>query len=125
MSFAFSKRITTSHGPIVLALASVCSLIAPNPLLADSPPSYSKDVKPFLAKYCLECHPAKDPDGGLNLETYKGFMKGGDHGPVLKPGKADESRVVRMVEGKSKPIMPPKTAKQTKPEELGILRAWI
>src|SRR2546421_106754 len=74
-------------------------------------PSYARQVKPFFAKYCVECHPANDPDGGLNLTTYKSLLAGGDHGPVLIAGKPDASRIVRMVEGKSRPFMPPKTAK--------------
>src|SRR5581483_11399842 len=50
---------------------------------------------------------------------------GGENGPVLKPGKAEDSRIVRLVEGKAKPSMPPKKAKQPRPEEIAVLRAWI
>ncbi len=82
-------------------------------------------MRPFLARYCLECHGGKDPEGGLNLEIYKGLKEGGDHGPVLTPGKADTSRIVRMVEGKTKPSMPPKKAKQPPAAEVALLRAWI
>jgi hypothetical protein len=106
-------------------LASLSLLVFSSLANADSPPSYAKDIKPFFARYCIECHPAQTPDGGLNLETYKGLMEGGDHGVPLIPGKADESRIVRMVEGKAKPNMPPKEAKQPKLEEVALLRAWI
>src|SRR5262249_25955526 len=41
------------------------------------------------------------------------------------PGKADASRIVRLVEHKDKPFMPPKKAKQPRPEEVALLRAWI
>src|SRR5438128_13397 len=78
-------------------------------------PSYARQVKPFFARYCLECHPAQDPDGGLDLTTYKALLAGGDHGPVLVAGKPDASRIVRMVEGKTKPFMPPKNAKNKVP----------
>ncbi len=88
-------------------------------------PSWGRDVRPFLARYCLECHNAKDAEGGLVLETYKGLTEGGDHGPVLTPGKADDSRIVRMVEGKTKPVMPPKKARQPSAAEVALLRAWI
>jgi WD40 repeat protein len=92
---------------------------------AQEAPSYAKQIRPFFARYCVECHPAVDPDGGLSLDSYKGLMTGGDHGAVFVPGKPDQSRIVRMVEGKTGPRMPPKKAKQPKKEEIALLRAWI
>lgn len=91
----------------------------------EQPPSYARNVKPFLTHFCLECHNAKEAESGLNLETYQSLLAGGDHGPVLTPGKADASRIVRMVEGKTRPAMPPKKARQPKPEERTVLRSWI
>src|SRR5438552_8366103 len=87
----------------------------------DATPSYARQVKPFLAKYCLECHSGDKAKGGLSLETYQSLQKGGDNGPVLVPGKPDESRIIQFVEGKDKLVMPPKKAKQPKPEERGLL----
>src|SRR5690349_1267193 len=105
-------------------LAALLAALAPGAARA-APPSYARDVKPFLARYCLECHAGGDPEGGLNLETFKGLADGGDHGAVLTPGKPDASRVVRMVEGKTGPRMPPKKARQPRPEEVALLRAWV
>src|SRR6516165_6967771 len=120
MSFAISNQPGMIRSIVLLSC-----LLSPDRAVADTSPSYAKDVRPFLAKYCSECHAGKEPESGLNLETYKGLMDGGDHGPVLKAGKADESRIVRMVEGKSKPFMPPRNARQPRPEEVAVLRAWI
>src|SRR5437763_5144226 len=97
-------------------------------LTAQGPPSpsYAKDVRPFLAKYCLECHNQKNLKGKLNLETYQGIMKGSSSGEVVVPGKADDSALVLLVEGKDTPKMPPKEARlQPKPKEIGVLRAWV
>jgi WD40 repeat protein len=92
---------------------------------ADSP-SYSKHIRPFFSRYCLECHNAKEGEGGLNLESYAALLEGGKHGPVFVAGKADASRMVGMVEGKVKPFMPPKKAsRRPSPEEVALLRAWI
>jgi WD40 repeat protein len=99
--------------------------LAAGPARADAP-SYAKQVKPFFARYCLECHGGRDPEGGLVLETYKGLADGGDHGAVLTPGKPDASRIVRMVEGKTGPRMPPKkAARQPGAAEVALLRAWV
>ncbi|MFO0967306.1 MAG: c-type cytochrome domain-containing protein [Gemmataceae bacterium] len=93
---------------------------------AQDGPSYAKHVRPVFAKYCVECHNAKDLKGGLNLETFKAILEGGDRGDVLVPGQPDKSWIVNLVEGTQKPIMPPKTAKHrpTK-EEIALLRAWV
>jgi hypothetical protein len=97
----------------------------PGTLTADQPPSYTKQVKPFLAKYCLECHNADKARGGLVLETFQSLRQGGDHGSVFVPGKPDESPLVLQVEGKAEPVMPPQKAKQPKPGEAAVLRAWV
>src|SRR5438477_301170 len=48
------------------------------PAVAEDQPSYAKQVKPFLAKYCSECHSGDHPKAGLNLDTYKSIMATGD-----------------------------------------------
>ncbi len=89
------------------------------------PVTYTQQIKPFFARYCLECHNHEEPKGGLNLETYQGLRQGGDNGAVLTPGKADTSRIVHLVEHRAKPFMPPKKAKQPRPEEIALLRRWV
>ncbi len=110
----------TSLSAFSLVLLSAASLPAAEP------PSYSKQIRPFFSRYCLECHNAKEDKGGLNLESYAALLEGGKHGAVFVAGKADASRIVGMVEGKVKPFMPPKKAsRRPSPEEAAILRAWI
>src|SRR5437763_16293073 len=93
----------------MLALAALT--LGTQALAAQDKPSYAKHVRPFLAKYCLECHNAKTAKLGLNLETVKSILEGGDGGPVVEVGKPDDSRIVLLVEGKDKPAIPPKEAK--------------
>jgi WD40 repeat protein len=105
-------------------LVGLFAALAPASFAAE-PPSYAKQVKPFFTRYCLECHNGEDAQSGLSLESYKSLLEGGDKGAVLTPGKADASRIVRLVEHKDKPFMPPKKAKQPRAEEIALLRAWI
>src|SRR5262245_53367849 len=108
-------------------LPAALALLALTPWAgAQQPPSYARDVRPFLVKYCLECHNSKSAKAGLDLETYKALRKGSDGGEVLVPGKPDESPLVLLAEGKDKPKMPPKEAKRhPKPGEVTRLRAWV
>lgn len=101
-------------------------MFATSSLPAQEPPSYARHVRPYLAKYCLECHNAKALKGGLSLETLKTILEGSDKGPVLVAGKPDESTLVTSVEGKSKPAMPPRKVKlRPRAEEIALVRAWV
>jgi WD40 repeat protein len=88
-------------------------------------PSYARDIRPFVAKYCLECHNPTQARSNLDLETYKSMAAGGKRGVVLVPGKPDESRLLLTLEGKNKPTMPPRKSRQPSPAEVQRLRAWI
>jgi WD40 repeat protein len=93
---------------------------------AQQPPSYAKDVRPFFARYCVECHNPKTLKAGLDLETFKSLMEGSDRGPALVVGKPDESQLVVLAEGRKEPHMPPKKAQRhPRPEEVRVLRAWV
>jgi hypothetical protein len=101
------------------------TLILAAPAVAQ-PPSYVKQVKPFLAKYCVECHNPDKLRGDLDLSTVKAMLTGGKSGPAFVPGKPDDSYLVTLAEGKDNPKMPPKTAKaQPSAGEVALVRAWV
>jgi hypothetical protein len=90
-----------------------------------SPVPY-KQVQPIFAKHCLSCHDAKEAEGKLVMETYALLMKGGEDGPAIVPGKADESPLIQQVEHKEKPFMPPpKKGDKLSADEIALLRRWI
>jgi len=108
-----------------LVLFALCLLPTSTMVLGADSPSYSKQVQPFLNKYCIECHPAKTPDGGFRVDTYKNLMKGGEHGPALVAGKPDQSKMVRMMDKTARPTMPPKGSPQPTADEIKLIRQWI
>jgi mono/diheme cytochrome c family protein len=92
---------------------------------AQEPPSYGK-VHDVFRRNCVGCHDAKEQKGALILETYEALVRGGENGPVFVPGKPDESAIVKSVEFKAKPHMPPpKKGERLRPEEIAAIRAWI
>jgi WD40 repeat protein len=108
------------------SITACCVLFLLAGPLRAAPPSYARDIKPFFGRYCLECHNPHDSTGGLDLQTHAALLAGGDNGSVVVPGKAEQSRIVAMVEGKAKPFMPPKKAKLHPPAaEVALLRAWV
>jgi WD40 repeat protein len=90
----------------------------------EAAPSYDKDVQPLFRKYCMPCHDAKTKTEDLDLSTYEGLMKGGEHGPVIVPGRSGASRLVLLVDGKKQPKMPP-SGKAPSRAEIDRLKAWI
>jgi hypothetical protein len=94
------------------ALVAAIGLSATIPVRAQESPSFAKQVRPFLAKYCLECHNAKELKGGLNVASYAELVKGADSGPVFVAGEPDMSVMVLLAEGKDSPRMPPRKARQ-------------
>jgi WD40 repeat protein len=108
-----------------LLLSLAFSITATRATLAVEKVSYARHVRPFFTRYCLECHNSKKLKAGLDLETYQSLMEGADTGPVLVAGKPDASRIVRVVEHKEDPPMPPKLSRQPRASEVAVLRAWI
>lgn len=88
------------------------------------PPDYARDVLPILEANCLRCHNAAKQEGGLLMDSYEDLMRGGDSGerPIV-PGHGEESPIIRQLEGRAKPKMPPK--RDLPADEIAVLRAWI
>ena len=92
---------------------------------AAATPAY-KDVAPILSKHCAACHDAKEAEGHFILDTHAGLMKGGESGPAILPGKADQSPLLKQIEHKEKPFMPPpKKAAKLSDAEIALIRDWI
>src|SRR5205085_1214225 len=107
-----------------MRLIALCCALGFAPLLcadatspADPPPSFTKDVRPFLSNYCQGCHSGRRAKSGYSVENYAALTKNGRKGPLVVPGKPDESRLTLCLDGKGKP-MPPKKSDQPTAEEI-------
>jgi hypothetical protein len=107
-----------------------CVLAACGTADAQLPPSatvkidFARDIEPLLAKRCLVCHGAQQQMSGLRLDQRDAALKGGDSGPDIVTGKSAESRLIRLVAGQEKKVMPP-VGERLSANEIGLLRAWI
>ena len=91
--------------------------------------SFEQDILPIFQRSCLACHGSGDEAGELVLESPQAMIDGGDSGPGLVAGKAEESLIFRVAAHLEDPIMPPSgndvAAKNLTPRELGLLKLWI
>lgn len=58
---------------------------------------FETQVKPILRDKCLRCHNATETNGSLNLTTREGILEGGDSGPALVEGQAEDSLLLSAI----------------------------
>jgi mono/diheme cytochrome c family protein len=72
---------------------------------------FVEQIRPVLQARCFTCHGGKLKQAGLNLGTQEGLLRGSDNGPVVIPGKADESLLIKKIRHQHEPGMPYKAEK--------------
>jgi hypothetical protein len=85
--------------------------------------SFPKDVLPVLTNNCLKCHGEALQLSGLDLRSRAAMLKGGQKGPAVVPGNAEQSRLYRLVAGLEKPSMP--MDGKLSEAQAATLRDWI
>src|SRR6266705_1207654 len=114
------------------AVASDSALAALTPeQIAQLPPAashtvnFTNEIKPIFETSCMKCHGRGKDKGGLRLDTRETFLKGGDSGPAVVPGKSADSLLISLVQGFDPDNVMPKKGSRLTAEQIGILRAWI
>ena len=98
---------------------------APHEASAVAPVDFERQVRPLLIKRCGECHGPTEQNSGLRLDARNSAFKGGDGGPIIKPGKSSESELVRRITSSDPDErMPPEDPPLSR-TEIEVLRHWI
>ena len=90
--------IARSSATAVLTLAATAALAAPA-AAQTQPITFEDHIRPIMERTCWNCHGAAAQLSGLDLRTRDGALDGGAKGPALVPGRAEDSRLFRMVAG--------------------------
>jgi mono/diheme cytochrome c family protein len=80
-------------------------------------------IAPIFQEKCISCHNPKKSKGGLDLTTRASLLEGGQSGPVVVPGKASGSFLVKLISG-PKPKMPLKGQPLTR-RQVEAMSRWI
>jgi uncharacterized membrane protein len=72
-------------GPLRKVLG-VTAETATDPSIGGPGTFYGARIQPILAAQCLNCHSSEKRKAGLRLDNYAAVIRGGKHGPVVKPG---------------------------------------
>jgi hypothetical protein len=103
-----------------------CLAVAPLAAAAGEPIDYVAQIKPVLVARCYACHSALRHKSGLRLDTAQLLVQGGDGGPAIEPGHADNSLLIDMLTGALGTRMPPESeGAALTADELAHFRQWI
>lgn len=111
--------------PGLALLSSVILTCAPAPARAAAPSDFTHQIAPVFKEYCAECHAGAKKKGGLSMNTRESLLEGGENGPVVLPGKPDESTLLKhLLSQDPEEQMPPK-GPRVPPEKIRAIREWI
>ena len=89
------------------------AFVAPSSLTA-AEDTFAK-AWPVIEKSCTGCHGAEKQKGKLRLDSKEAWLKGGENGKMVEPGKPEKSDVVKMIKCEHEDPdynMPPKKDKK-------------
>lgn len=117
--------------PSRLAIA-ICSLILATAICnshtraAEHNVSYSRDVKPLLARKCFACHGPNEQEGGLRLDQPQAALAELDSGArAIVPGRVAESMLIARVSATDEAERMPPEGDPLTAKEVETLRQWI
>lgn len=127
---------------VLWALWGLCPALAPRLRAADMPapapaiasninPSdlqfFETKIRPLLTDNCYKCH-SRDADkikGGLMLDTREAWMHGGNSGPVIVPGKPDDSLLISAVRYQDEDLQMPPKGEKLSDAQIADLTEWV
>jgi hypothetical protein len=118
-----SARLIAVFGLWGLVAAEPVGLVASS---VDDPQMeefFETSIRPLLAEHCWECHGPETQWGGLRLDSLEALETGGDSGPAIVPGSADESLLFQAVQRSGDLQMPPDDPLSE--PQIQALRYWI
>ena len=88
---------------------------------------YADIVEPVLHEKCYSCHGSTKQKGKLRMDNQELLMKGGKDGIIIKPGKAEESEMIKrlLLPVDDEHHMAPKEKPQLTEKEIDVLKWWI
>lgn len=88
---------------------------------------YADVIAPILETKCSGCHNGSKKKGKLNMKDFTSLMKGGKHGPVIEPGNAMASEMMKrvMLDPGDKKFMPGDGKPPLTDQEIKIIKWWI
>ncbi len=85
---------------------------------------FEKSIRPVLAEQCYKCHGPEKQKAALRVDSRAAILKGTDDGPVIVPGKPDESPFIKSLRHIGDSKMPEKADKLSD-AQIEAMSQWI
>ncbi len=85
---------------------------------------FEMHIRPILVEHCQECHGSKKQWAELRLDSGSALLKGGESGPVVKPGDPEESRLIQVIRYSENDSQMPPDGKLAD-EQIARLTEWV
>src|SRR5260370_6634277 len=108
------------------ALGLLLTVAASLPAAQPSPKAitfFEKEVRPLLVQKCQKCHGPKKQESGLRLDSRTALLMGGERGPAIVPGKADQSNFIVAIRYQGDLKMPP--GGKLPEAQIAALTKWV
>ncbi len=107
-------------------LAGLC-LLLPKPArgqTSEQSEFFENKVRPVLSSRCYACHTGLK-SGGLQLDSRRSILKGGQDGPVIVPGHPDDSLLIKAITHTHERIKMPLNGPKLDDETIENFRKWV
>ena len=94
------------------------------PAAAQTADVFETKIRPLLAANCYACH-GEAARAGLRLDSREGMLKGGDTGPVIVPGKPEESTLIKAVQHTDGYPKMPRGRAKLQQADIDVLVEWV
>jgi hypothetical protein len=88
---------------------------------------YNVRIQPLFEGHCVTCHGQSKHKAGLRLDSYALVMRGGKHGPVIKPRDLKGSELFRRITlpQSDDDFMPADNKRPLSTSEVKLIETWI
>lgn len=111
---------------LIMFIIAIVVLVSQAYALEPTKVDYASQIKPIFVKNCISCHGVEKQKGGLRLDAGDSIIRGGNSGPILIPGKSNESKILHAARGKDPETrMPPEPKVLISNEQSALIATWI
>ncbi len=109
------------HFLVLTLLTAPALMAAPEPVAGAD--FFETEIRPILAENCYSCH-TQTKLGGLRMDSKQALLEGGKSGPVVMPGKPEESLLIKVIRHEIPDMKMPMGGKL--PEaQIAALAKWV
>jgi len=83
---------------------------------------FETKIRPVLAEHCKSCHGPEKQKSGIRIDARAFLLKGNEEGPIVVPGKPEQSRLIKAIQHVGEAKMP---AKKLPDAVIADLVEWV